>query len=179
MSIRVAAFAPALFVASSVLVSTPVLAVEPMVGAELTWTHIRVAGEAFNPLGARVRLALGLTPDWEIGVLGGSGIEDDSEVAVSTALGEFYAGYVRYSASIDDDARLVLTAGYGETTLDVTSALPGFPGEQTYSGVIYGLSLQERLSRHRDWIGSLDFERWYDDEGLTITTVSYGFRYAF
>lgn len=179
MSLRVAAQAPALFLTGAVLVATPAFAVEPMVGAELTWTHIRVAGETFNPLGARVRLALGVTPEWEVGVLGGSGIEDDSEVTVTTALGEFHAAYVRYSASIDDNARLVLTGGYGQTTLDVTSALPGFPGEQTYSGLLYGLSLQERLSRHRNWIGSLDFERWYDDEGLTITTVSYGFRYAF
>ncbi|MDO9176557.1 MAG: hypothetical protein Q7V62_17255, partial [Actinomycetota bacterium] len=69
--------------------------------------------------------------------------------------------------------------GYGEMTLDVTSALPGFPGSETYSGVVYGLSLQERLARHPRWIGSLDLERWYDDQGLTINAVSYGFRREF
>jgi hypothetical protein len=154
-------------------------AVEPMVGAELTWTRIDIAGESFNPLAARLRFALALTPDWEIGALAGSGIADDSDVSVTTEISEFFAGYVRYSASLDDDARLVLMLGYGDMTLDVASPLPGFPGSQNYSGVMYGISLQERLSRYPQWIGSLDLERWYDDQGLKISAISYGFRYAF
>lgn len=154
-------------------------AVEPMVGAELTWTRIEIAGENFNPLAARLRLALALTPEWEVGALAGSGVADDTEATVGAEIGAFYAGYVRYSASLDDDARLVLTLGYGDMTLDLSSPLPGFPGSQSYSGLLYGISLQERLSRHPRWIGSLDLERWYDDQGLTISAISYGFRYAF
>lgn len=178
MPFRPAALAPALTLAA-LLAAAPARALEPMVGADVTWTHVKVAGETFNPLAARLRLGLGFTPEWEVGVLGGSGIADDSEVGVTAEIADFYAGYVRYSASLDDNARLVLIAGYGEMTLDVASVLPGFPGSETYSGVLYGLSLQERLSRHPQWIGSLDIERWYDDAGLTVTAVSYGFRYAF
>lgn len=172
MRIRVAAVPLA-------LVAAPAFAVEPMVGAELTWTNIEVAGESFNPLAGRLRLALALTPDWEVGALAGSGVADDTEVTVSAEIGTFYAGYVRYSASLDDNARLVLNAGYGSMTLDVASVVPGYPGEEEYSGFMYGVSLQERLARYPNWIGSLDLERWYDDQGLTISTLSYGFRYAF
>jgi len=166
---------------ASLLLALPLsaAAVEPMVGAELTWTRIDIAGESFNPLAARLRFALGLTPEWEVGVLAGSGIADDSNVSVAAEIGEFYAGYVRYSASLDDSARLVLTLGYGDMTLDVASPLPGFPGSQNYSGLVYGISLQERLARYPHWIGSLDLERWYDDQGLTISAISYGFRYGF
>lgn len=173
--------ATARLVAAALLALLPLsaAAVEPQVGAEVTWTRIDIAGESFNPLAARLRLALALTPDWEIGVYGGSGVADDSEVSVTTELGEFYAGYVRYSASLDDDARLVLNVGYGSTTLDVSSPLPGFPGSQDYTGVMYGISLQERLSRNPHWVGSLDLERWFDDQGLRISAISYGFRYAF
>lgn len=169
------------FVVSLVAVAAPAaaMAVEPRVGADVSWTSIKVAGEAFNPLAARLRLALALTPEWEIGALGGEGIADDSNVTVNVALGSFYAGYVSYSASLDDNARLALNVGYGSTTLDVTSPLPGFPGSETYSGVVYGLSLQERLARHPHWIGSLDFERWYKKDGLVINEVSYGFRREF
>ena len=176
MHIRAAALTLACVATS---MATPAMAVQPRVGAELTWTNIKVAGETFNPLAARLRLALALTPDWEIGVLGGAGIADDSEVTVTAAIGEFYSGYVRYSASLDDNARLVLNAGYGAMTLDVTSVLPGFPGSETYSGIVYGISLEERLASHPHWIGSLDLERWYDDQGLTISAVSYGFRREF
>lgn len=159
--------------------AVPAQALEPMVGAELTWTRIQVAGESFNPLAARSRLALGLTPDWEVGLMAGAGIDDDGDVGVTVDIDSFQAAYVRYSASLDDHARLVLTLGYGETALDVATAFPGFPGSETYSGVLYGISLQERLARWPNWIGSLDLERWYDDQGLTINAVSYGFRYAF
>ena len=176
MPIRKSALLPAVLLA---ILPVAAQAVEPMVGAELSWTQIKVAGESFNPLAGRLRLALGLTPEWEVGVLGGSGIADDTEVTVSTEIGGFYAGYVRYSASLDDDARLVLNVGYGEMTLDVASPLAGFPGSQTYSGLVYGISLQERLARYPHWIGSLDIERWYDDQGLKIGAVSYGFRYEF
>ena len=175
MSLRISGLA---FVVLAAL-SLPARALEPMVGAEVTWTRIEVAGESFNPLAARLRLALAVTPEWEVGVYGGSGIADDSEVGVSAALDAFYAGYVRYSASLDDNARLVLNVGYGSTSIDVTSSLPGFPGSQDYSGVMYGISLQERLSRYPHLIGSLDLERWYDDQGLSISALSYGFRYAF
>lgn len=154
-------------------------AVEPMVGVELTHTRIEVAGESFSPLAARLRLALALNPDWEIGVLGGSGITDDSEALVTAEVGSFYSGYVRYSAPLDDNARLVLMLGYGDMAIDVASPLAGFPGSQNYSGLVYGISLQERLARYPHWIGSLDLERWYDDQGLEIRTLSYGFRYAF
>jgi hypothetical protein len=154
-------------------------ALEPMVGAEVTWTSIDIAGAEFNPLAARLRLALGLTPDWEIGVLAGSGLTDDTETLVSAELGGFYSGYVRYSAPLDDNARLVLMLGYGSMAIDVTSPLAGFPGAQDYSGLVYGISLQERLARSPDWIGSLDLERWYDDQGLEVRMLSYGFRYAF
>lgn len=173
-------------IVSLLLVSCPLTAaalesdLEPMIGAELTWTHIEVADENFNPLAARVRLALALTPEWEIGVVGGAGVADDEEVTVTADISEFGEAYVRYSASLDDNARLVLSAGYGEMTLDVSSlATPGAPGAQTFSGVVWGVSLQERLSRYPHWIGSLDFERWFDEDDLTITTLSYGFRYAF
>lgn len=176
MPIRAASVALACVVAT---MTTPVMAVAPQVGAELTWTNIKVAGETFNPLAARLRLALALTPAWEIGVLAGSGVTDDSEVAVSADIGEFYAGYVHYSASLDDNARLVLNAGYGAMTLDITSVLPGFPGSETYSGIVYGIALEERLARYPRWIGSLNFERWYDDQGLTINSISYGFRRGF
>lgn len=159
--------------------SAPAVAVEPMIGAELTWTHIKIADETYNPPAARVRLALALNPDWEIGVAGGAGIADDDEFGVAVDVSEFGEAYVRYSASLDDDARLVLSVGYGEMTLDVTTATPGFPGAETYSGVVWGISLQERLAGHRNWIGSLDFERWYDQDDLTISTLSYGFRYEF
>ncbi|MFZ5755376.1 MAG: hypothetical protein ACOY3X_00565 [Pseudomonadota bacterium] len=176
MSIRLPAL---LFTCVAASWASSAAAVEPMIGAELTWTHIEVADETFNPPAARLRLALALTPDWEIGVAGGTGIDSDDEVGVTAELSEFGEAYVRYSASLDDNARLVLSVGYGETTLDVQTALPGYPGAETYSGVVWGVSLQERLSRHPDWIGSLDYERWYDDDGLTISTLSYGFRYAF
>lgn len=176
MHIRAASVALACVVAT---MTTPVAAVEPMVGADLTWTNIKVAGATFNPLAARLRFALALTPVWEIGVLAGSGIDDDSEVMVRADIGEFYAGYVRYSASLDDNARLVLNAGYGAMTLDIASVLPGFPGSETYSGVVYGIALEERLARNPRWIGALDFERWYHDQGLTINSISYGFRREF
>lgn len=152
---------------------------EPMIGVELTHADIDIAGAGFSPLAARLRLALAVNPDWEIGVTAGSGVTDDSDVLVTTEIGGFYSGYVRYSAPLDDDARLVLMLGYGSTTLDVASPLAGFPGSQDYSSVVYGISLQERLGRHPHWIGSLDLERWYDDAGLEIRTLSYGFRYAF
>lgn len=154
-------------------------ALETQAGAEFTWTRIDIAGQNFSPLAARARLALVLTPDWEVGVLGGSGIEEDSEVGVNVAVDGFYAGYLRYSASLDDDARLVLNVGYGSMTLDVASPFPGFPGSQDYAGLMYGFSLQERLSRYPHWVGSLDVERWYDDQGLRISAISYGFRYEF
>lgn len=163
----------------ALLFAVPAVAVEPMAGAEFTWTHIKIADETFNPPAARVRLALALTPAWEIGVLGGAGIADDTEVGVSVGMAEFAAGYVRYSASLDDNARLVMMVGYGETTLDVLSSPSGAPLADTYTGVIWGFSLQERLARYPNWIGSLDFERWFDDKGLTISTLSYGFRYEF
>ena len=158
---------------------TPASAMEPMLGLELTHTDIDIAGAGFSPLAARLRLALAVNPDWEIGLTAGSGVTDDSELLVSAEIGGFYSGYVRYSAPLDDDARLVLMLGYGSTTLDVASPLAGFPGSQDYSGVVYGISLQERLGRHPHWIGSLDLERWYDDAGLEIRSLSYGFRYAF
>ncbi|MFZ5724116.1 MAG: hypothetical protein ACOY33_10715 [Pseudomonadota bacterium] len=155
-------------------------AVEPMIGAELTWTHIEVADETFNPLAGRLRLALALTPEWEIGVAGGTGFADDTEVSVGAEVGSFAVAGVRYSASLDDDARLVLAVGYGEIDLEITGAgNPGIPVSETYTGVVWGVSLQERLGRHPDWIGSLDFERWFDEDGLTISTLSYGFRYEF
>lgn len=157
----------------------PAQALEPMLGAELTWTRIEVAGEDFSPLAARLRLALGLNPDWEIGITGGSGVSEDAQSLVTAEVGAFYTGYVRYSAPLDDDARLVLMLGYGSTTLDVASPLAGFPGSQDYSGLVYGISLQERFARYPHWIGSLDLERWYDDQGLEIRALSYGFRYAF
>lgn len=161
------------------LVGMPAVAMEPMVGAELTWTRIKAGGETFNPLAARARLALAVNPDWEVGVLAGGGFEDDEDARVTVAIDTFQAAYVRYSASLDVNARLVLTAGYGEMTLDISTAFPGFPGSETYSGLMYGISLQERLARWPHWVGSLDLERWYDDNGLTINAVSYGFRYAF
>lgn len=171
----------ALLLAFALLASVPRMAaaVEPMIGAELTWTHIQIADETFNPPAARLRLALALTPDWEIGVVGGAGIAEDDEVGVTAEVSEFGEAYVRYSASLDDNARLVLSLGYGEMTLDISSVTPGFPGAETYSGVVWGVSLQERLAGHKDWIGSLDFERWYDQDGLKISTLSYGFRYEF
>jgi hypothetical protein len=165
--------------AAVAMLASPVYALEPMIGAEITHTDIDIAGANFNPLAARLRLALGLNPDWEIGLTGGSGITDDSDVLVTAEVGSFYSAYVRYSAPLDDNARLVLMAGYGSTTLDVASPLAGFPGSQDYSGVVYGISLQERLARYPHWIGSLDLERWYDDAGLEIRSLSYGFRYAF
>lgn len=169
-----------LALAVAVAVVTPAAqALEPMIGVEMTHTDIEIAGAGFNPLAARLRLALGLNPDWEIGLTGGSGITDDSDVLVTTEIGSFYSAYVRYSAPLDDNARLVLMAGYGSTTLDVASPLAGFPGSQDYSGIVYGISLQERLARYPNWIGSLDLERWYDDAGLEIRSLSYGFRYAF
>lgn len=157
----------------------PATAAEPMVGAELTWMNIDIAGESFNPLAARLRFALALTQDWEVGVLGGSGMADDTKTLVTAEVGAFYSGYVRYSAPLDDNARLVLMLGYGDMAIDVASPLAGFPGSQNYSGMVYGISLQERLARYPHWIGSLDVERWYDDQGLEIRAVSYGFRYAF
>lgn len=163
----------------SFLVPAPADAAEVMAGAEAVLVHARVAGESFDPVAARARLAVAMTPEWEAGVLGGAGVADDTAVGVNATVNGLWAGYVRYSASLDDDARLALILGYGEMTLDVTSRLPGFPGSQSYSGVLYGLSLQERLSRYPHWIGSLDFERWYDDKGLKIGTISYGFRYEF
>lgn len=172
MSIRLAAL-PLL------LLPMTAAAMEPMVGAELTWTRIDIAREHFNPLAARLRLALAITPEWEVGVAGGAGVADDTQVSVTADLSEFGEAYVRYSAPLDDNARLVLSAGYGEMTLDVSSATPGFPGSQTYSGIVWGVSLQERLSSHPHWVGSLDFERWFDENDLTISTLSYGFRYAF
>lgn len=168
-----------LVVSVLLLAAVPAAAVEPMIGAELGWSRISIGGENFNPLTARARLALGLNPDWEIGVVAGGGIRDDEAVNVTVAIDTQQAAYLRYSASLDDNARLVLTLGYGETTLDVQTVFPGFPGSETYSGLVYGLSLQERLSRWPNWIGSLDLERWYDKDGLGISTVSYGFRYAF
>lgn len=170
---RVAALALLLFPATA-------LAVEPMVGAELTWGHISVADETFNPLAVRARLALALTPEWEIGGAIGAGVGDDSEVSVTTKISSLAVAGVRYSASLDDNARLVLSVGYGEIALDAeAAATPGLPGEETYSGVVWGVSLQERLARYPNWIGSLDFERWYDEDDLTISTLSYGFRYEF
>lgn len=157
----------------------PAAGMEPMVGAEVTWVRVKAGGETFTPLAARARLALALTPEWEVGVLAGGGFDDDEEVQVTVAVDTFQSAYVRYSASLDDNARLVLSAGYGEMTLDVATAFPGFPGSDTYSGVMYGVSLQERLARWPHWVGSLDIERWYNDQGLTINAVSYGFRYAF
>lgn len=161
------------------LAGTPAYAIEPMAGVEMTWTRIKTGGETFNPLAVRARLALALTPEWEVGVLAGQGVADEEQSGVTTEVDTFSAAYIRYSAALDSNARLVLSAGYGEMTLDVGTAFPGYPGSETYAGLVYGLSLQERLARWPNWIGSLDFERWYDDKGLTISTVSYGFRYAF
>ena len=73
----------------------------------------------------------------------------------------------------------MLSAGYGTTTLDISSATPGVPGLQTYRGVTWGISLQERLAAHPRWTGSLDYERWFNKDDLTISTLSYGFRYGF
>lgn len=157
----------------------PVKALEPMIGADVTAVHVATAGEAFNPVASRVRLGLGLNPDWEIGIVAGTGVADADEFGVTTGVGSLGAGYVRFGSSLGDGARLSLMVGYGQVTLDVTSPFPGFPGSDTYRGGLYGLSLEERLARFPHWIGSLDLERWYDDQGLKITTLSYGFRYGF
>lgn len=161
------------------LVGVPAMAVEPQVGAELVWTRIKTAGETFNPLAARARLALEVTPEWEIGVMAGQGVRDAGEVGVTVAIDGFHAGYIRHSASLDENARLVLMAGYGAMTLDVAAGTAGIPGTGEYRGVVFGLSLQERLARWPNWTGSLDFERWYDEDGLKIDAIGYGFRYAF
>jgi hypothetical protein len=155
-------------------------AMEPAVGAEVTWTHISIAGESFNPLAARLRLALQLNPEWELSGAFGAGVTDENEVGVTATLESLAMVGLRYSASLDDNARLVLGVGYGQTAIDVdTEAKPGWPGSETYSGVVWSLSLQERLARHPNWIGTLDIERWYDKDDLTISMISYGFRYEF
>lgn len=156
------------------------LELEPMVGAEFTWMRAEIADESYGLPAARLRLALGLTPDWEIGITGGAGLDSDEKETVSLELGSFQSAYVRYSAPLDDNARLVLSLGYGQFTLDAQAvATPGLPGSEDYSGLVWGLSLQERLANHPHWIGSLDFERWFDEDGLRVDTLSYGFRYAF
>ena len=184
MNFRFPACAPAtgravLLSVLSFSAAVPARALEWRAGAEATVLQVRIAGERFEPAGVRLRLAAAPSPEWEIGVLAGAGVADDTEATVTAALESQWAGYVRYSASLDGDSRLALTVGYGETSLDVTSRVPGMPGASSYSGIVYGLSLQERLSRHPRWTGELDVERWYDDAGLRIDSVSYGFRRAF
>lgn len=161
------------------LVAAPAMAVQPLAGAELAWTRVQTAGETFNPLAVRARLGLEITPEWEIGVMAGQGVRDADEVGVTVAIDGFHAGYIRHSASLDENARLVLMAGYGAMTLDVNTGVSGVPGAGDYRGVVFGLSLQERLPRWPNWTGSLDFERWYDEDGLKIDAIGYGFRYAF
>ncbi len=151
-----------------------------MVGAEFTWMRAEVAGETYGLPAARLRLALGLTPDWEIGIAAGNGLDSDEQQGVTLDLDSFATANVRYSAPLDDNARLVLSLGYGQFTLDAQAiSTPGLPGSEDYSGVVWGVSLQERLANHPHWVGSLDFERWFDDSGLRVDTLSYGFRYAF
>lgn len=161
------------------LLSAPAAALEPMLGADLSWVRVDVAGETFSPFAARAHLGLGLTSEWEVGVVAGGGFAEDEEVNVTTEAGSLGAVYVRFGASLGDSGRISLMGGYGEIELDVATPLAGYPGAQTYSGGIYGISLEERLSRWPNWVGSLDYERWYDDQGLTIDLLSYGFRYAF
>jgi len=104
------------------------------------------------------------------------GSDDDSGSHLE--LNNMYGGYLRLDSELHNRVRIYLLGGYTQAKLSVTGPQMTVAGE-TGGGFSWGIGAEDQIVRLRNTYFTLDYMRYYDKGGFSISGISLGLRFLF
>ena len=138
---------------------------------------VDIAGTEFNPILPKAKLGIFVTQKILLEVqYSGSG--DDQAANTDLEIDNIKAAYLRLDSGIRSNMRMYVLLGNAETTLTVKR-----PGEtvgvsDTYSDVSYAIGIEDRTFS-KSTLLTLEYTRYYNNDDVTISALSLGFKYEY
>lgn len=155
--------------------------------AQAVYTKIKASGESFSPTLLQLKGEAAITD----GLLDGIGLQgliaapmsDAEENAMTMDIKQQSGVYITLTNpdTQPEDLKVSVLLGYASTELETNLASLGTTGKNkdTFSDFSYGVSLQDRIMRNKNFYWTLDYLRYYNDDHLTIDGFGLGVTYAF
>lgn len=154
------------------------------VSGQFVYTQVKAAGETFSPRLFQVKAGVSLNESLfsGIGIQGqyATPISDSTKGNLTVDI-ESQSGVFVTLVDPDTDPeslKFVLLVGYGSTKLATRDQLDAEVSD-TFSGLAYGFSFQQRIFAKKPVALSLDCMRYYRDSHLRIDGCGLGATYAF
>ncbi|WP_049630850.1 outer membrane beta-barrel protein [Cellvibrio sp. pealriver] len=155
--------------------------------AQAVYTKIKASGESFSPSLLQLKGEVAFTD----GLMDGIGLQALIAAPMSDAKENNLTMDVKQQSGIyltltspdtqPEDLKVSVLLGYASTELETN--LPSLgnlaKNKDTFSDFSYGVSLQDRIMRNKNFYWTLDYLRYYKDDHLTIDGFGLGVTYAF
>ncbi len=147
-------------------------------GADFAYTRIPVSGRDYKSFGIKLTMSATLSSGLGLEVQGLTGTGDDTIADVEIGVDSTVAAYLRYEYPTNSDLQIYVLAGYAWNSLSISGT--GVEDlDDSYNDFSYGIGLQEKLSRWKNWTAVVEFNNYFSDENVDFWSISAGLRYAF
>ena len=127
--------------------------------------ELRMGGYVYTNIGIELHLATGLSDDKQ----------DDLELSM-----DYSANLLaRFETPEREGFKLMLLAGYGQTSLDLDRSGTGSPGSETFKNANFGLGANYRWKEDSPFSAGLKWHRYYAEGDITIDLTSLTFNMDF
>jgi hypothetical protein len=155
--------------------------------AQAVYTKITAAGESFSPSLLQFKGEIA----FDDSLMDGIGLQGVVAVPISDAKENNMTLEVKQQSGVyitltnpdtqPEDLRVSVLLGYASTELETSLSALGDSGKNkdSFSDFSYGVSLQDRILRNKNFYWTLDYLRYYKDDHLKIDGLGLGVTYAF
>lgn len=138
---------------------------------------VDIAGTEFNPVLPKVKLGVYLTRKILLEVqYSGSG--DDTATNTNLEIDSITAAYLRLDSGSRNDMRIYVLLGNAETALSVKRPSDTSRVSDNYSDVSWGFGLEDQTFGNNTLL-TLEYSQYYDNDEVSISAISFGFKYEF